>query len=316
MELVKEKKEHLPLLTSLRGVAAVIVVFYHLKHQFPVLFDLMGEYTSLFEQGYLWVDFFFILSGFILSHVYGKKFLGWCNKRDYGRFMLARFARIYPLHFVMLTLYLVMELSKFASTSGNLENPIFNDGTRSVGGLVASYLLVQSANLFDLAVWNAPAWSISAEWFAYLLFPVMAYFTLNKSAKACVVIIALCVAGLGGLISLKGDLNIVSDYAVPRSWMGCLIGICLYRIYQLKSLEKFKAGGATWALLILSLLCMSLPRWWGYELMSVVSLSLLVLASAKCGDRIFFLANRPMMYLGEISYSIYLTHGFCFDCVI
>ena len=307
---VLEKKDHLPLLTSLRGLAAVIVVLYHLKHQFPVLFDVVGEYTGIFKQGYLWVDFFFILSGFILSHVYGKKFMGWCKKHDYGRFMVARFARIYPLHLFVLMLYLMMEFSKYASNVETLENPIFNEQTRSASGFVASLFLVQAAHLFDHAVWNASSWSISAEWFAYLLFPLMARVALNINGKLCVAIIVLCIAGLGGLISLKGDLNIVSDYAVPRSWMGCLIGVCLYRIYELYPLAKFKSGGVTWCALVLSLACMNLPRWWGYELMSVGSLAILVLTASKCGSNIFFLASRPMMYLGEISYSIYLTHGF------
>ena len=305
-----QNKNHLPLLTSLRGVAALLVVIYHAKHQFPVLFDQVAKYTHIFKQGYLWVDFFFILSGFILSYVYGKRFLGGLKKKDYSRFLVARLARIYPLHFVMLMVYLFMELSKYWMGFNHLENPIFNPENRSGLQFVSSLWLVQSANLHETAVWNAPAWSISAEWFAYLLFPLAAAKVLRASPRSAIILFATSIAALGALIAWHGDLNIFYDLAVPRSWLGCLMGMCLYRICQTHTLNCLNSGKITWLTLLFCCAIMSLPRWWGYELLAILSLAMLVLVASKCSGKIFLLNSKPMMYLGEISYSIYLTHGF------
>src|ERR1700744_3320893 len=87
--------------TSLRGIAAVLVVAFHyavpLRH---VGFDV-NRYTLLVARGYLWVDLFFILSGFILCHVYANQLV---DIRSIASFFRARFARIYPLHIATLLL--------------------------------------------------------------------------------------------------------------------------------------------------------------------------------------------------------------------
>ena len=75
----------IPALTGLRGIAALWVVFFHLEY---------GSAIPIIEKGYLGVDIFFILSGFILMHAYsGPK----SNKFGYTRFIKARIARVYPL---------------------------------------------------------------------------------------------------------------------------------------------------------------------------------------------------------------------------
>ena len=125
-------------LTSLRGVAALTVLIFHVIPGF---------------RGYLAVDLFFLLSGFVLTHVYHEIELTW---QSYFSFSKARLARIYPVHLMMLVVLLPMLDTR----------PDF-----SSGGLLSSLLFMQSP--WHSICWNYASWSISAEWHSYLLFPIL-----------------------------------------------------------------------------------------------------------------------------------------------
>lgn len=95
MENIKNGK-YISSLTALRGIAALLVIIFHFD---LIFFRLAASDTPFFiRNGYLWVDFFFILSGFIMMHVYGESFSGKFNIQVFKKYMRARFARIYPLH--------------------------------------------------------------------------------------------------------------------------------------------------------------------------------------------------------------------------
>ena len=93
-------KPYLTTLTPLRGIAALLVLIFH-SNLMAIPF-LPPGYTNLVSGGWIWVDFFFILSGFILFYVYGKDFHAGVGRSAYWKYMGARFARVYPLHFVTL----------------------------------------------------------------------------------------------------------------------------------------------------------------------------------------------------------------------
>ncbi len=85
-------------LTSLRGIAALLVVLYHIKHWLHA-YPITENLGFLYNKGYLAVDFFFILSGFIIAFNYRNQFLDKFTTQKYGIFIYKRFARVYPLHF-------------------------------------------------------------------------------------------------------------------------------------------------------------------------------------------------------------------------
>ena len=93
---------YLSTLTPLRGIAALLVVIFH-SNLMAVPFVPPG-YTSFVSGGWLWVDFFFVLSGFIISYVYGDSFKDSLTTDSYWKYIKARFARIYPIHFVTMIL--------------------------------------------------------------------------------------------------------------------------------------------------------------------------------------------------------------------
>ena len=89
--------QSLPLLTPLRGIAALMVVLFHARLLlFPQWMESIAGHTQLIENGYLWVDLFFILSGLVLAHVYGEAFARSPRTISYGRFLWLRLTRVYP----------------------------------------------------------------------------------------------------------------------------------------------------------------------------------------------------------------------------
>src|SRR3982750_3487705 len=92
--------KYLTNLTSLRGIAALLTLLFHID---IVLSSFGGHLvdrtiSSILSRMYLMVDFFFVLSGFILCYVYARNFEGRTRSQDFKRFTVARFARVYPLH--------------------------------------------------------------------------------------------------------------------------------------------------------------------------------------------------------------------------
>ncbi len=149
-------------LTAIRGVAAWWVVLFHFKEYLP-----QGVPRPIAASGYLAVDLFFELSGFIIALNYAHRFQT-INVREIIAFLSIRLARIYPLHLFMLILFLAnpLVILLFRDKSGPEYDPQY---------FALSLVLLQNWGFTSKVAWNVPAWSISSEWFVYLLFPFMAW---------------------------------------------------------------------------------------------------------------------------------------------
>jgi peptidoglycan/LPS O-acetylase OafA/YrhL len=91
-------RPYLTTLTPLRGIAALVVVVFHSNLMLMPFMPISKPH--FITAGWLWVDFFFVLSGFIISYVYGENFKGSVSAASYWKYIKSRFARVYPLHFV------------------------------------------------------------------------------------------------------------------------------------------------------------------------------------------------------------------------
>jgi peptidoglycan/LPS O-acetylase OafA/YrhL len=155
-------------LTSLRGLAALCTLMTHLVTIWVVVFPALKQWEYFYRfahHSYLFVDFFFILSGFVMCHVYGRSFSTDVTRHGYAKFMRARFARIYPLHLLLLAIYVGLASLGMKQTT---ENPEWS--------ILAQIFLVHALGIFDHTTWNIPSWSISVEWWTYILFPFVATF--------------------------------------------------------------------------------------------------------------------------------------------
>jgi peptidoglycan/LPS O-acetylase OafA/YrhL len=300
----------LPSLTALRGLAALWVVLFHYTALYFPRLDMTGH-SSLIGKGYLAVDLFFMLSGFVMTHVYFRTF---CDsvKENYRSFLVARIARLYPLHVVVLLLFvataLLVQLPAYAST-GNAEG-IPLTGTRSLAAAIANLFMLQGLSAEHLS-WNYPSWSISVEFMAYLAFPLVLPLVWRASVRAKLAVLAAISAALSlfGYLS-GGDFN---QWGGPLVLLRCLpeflLGTLIYSAYRARLWTHWFAADAVGLVaLAVAILCLHLRA---PDLLIVALFPVLVLAAVgNTGNVARAINAAPLVWLGEISYSLYLIHGF------
>ena len=286
-------------LTSLRFFAALWVVLYtYIKElDLPVHFGLI-------DHGYLGVDLFFVLSGFILSYVYLEGF--GAGRFNYASFISHRLARIYPLHIAMLAFTLL--LIGLAALNGvaldaNAGNP---------AALPAHLLLMQAWGLAPTASFNHPSWSISAEWFAYLSFPAVAYAAWHLRARPMLAV-GLAVLLLTMLYiafeAITGAplTRATFQWGALRIVPAFLLGAALYLAHRSGAVAspRVAMAGAMAASLIL-IAASSFSR---SDIVIVIACGLLVLSMSGLGrDGAGILSSRILVYLGEISFATYMIY--------
>src|SRR5690348_14024640 len=150
--------EQLSSLTPLRGIAALWVVLFHFCWYLPAIHP--ERYTGIVYKGYLAVDLFFVLSGFVITHVYKEGFARRVTVWRYRDFLKARVARIYPLHIAVLLLFVAAAIAERAATyalNGSIE-PIPLIGERSLGGLLANLVMLPSTSSTGLCCSSLSRW--------------------------------------------------------------------------------------------------------------------------------------------------------------
>ncbi len=291
-------------LTGLRGIAAIYVMVFHYVLGLP----FSDPATTFVAHGYLGVDLFFVLSGFVMALNYGPPFeTGW-SARAYVRFLGRRIARIYPLYFAATVCGCVLvSLGYLGSSHSSI-----------LATLVLNLLMVQSWGLG--ASFDAAAWSISAEWAAYLLFPAILVPCLFRrplwawlSAAFCVAVIAiLCVLpqswGHKPTEATLIDLH-VSRFALPvlRCLSEFTLGLLAFRLSATSSsLVLAQDRWVASALCLVIILLMTIPK---SDLAVVLLFPVLVISltsNRHLPGRI--LSSPGAELIDRLSYSIYLTH--------
>jgi peptidoglycan/LPS O-acetylase OafA/YrhL len=302
--------QHLPSLTPLRGIASLWVVLYHYGvWYFPSMNP--GRHTALLNKGYLAVDLFFMLSGFVMTHVYHGTFSGRVRLRSYWKFLWARIARLYPLHLAVLGLFVAMALAVYAGqhAAGIPVTGIPMWGARSVMALTANLFMLQGLHASTLS-WNYAAWSISLEFMAYLVFPFVLMLVWRIGARAQGMLALGLFAVLAGLAWMtRDDFN---QWDGPTTLLRCLpeflLGTLLYRAYRSPACAALLSRDAA-ALTLLAALLLTLHAK-GPDLLAVVLFAALLTALVSNRGRVETWLNcSPLVWLGEISYALYLIHG-------
>lgn len=283
-------------LTSLRFFAAMWVVGYDYWPQ------LATTTPAIVTKGYLGVELFFVLSGFILSHVYLDAFGE--RRASYRGFLWARLARIYPLHLAILLALILLVLGCGAI------------GWR-LGGKLAVWssipgqlLLLQAWGATPDGGWNHPAWSISAEWLAYLTFPAFAwvFWRLRRRLVLALALAVLLVIGLNvGFAALAGQALTHQTIA----WGGLRIVPCFFFggvVYLMWRAAPAGRNAALMGLLgavltVIGLAAAGAPDWSFTLAFGGLIYALASLASSRSR----LLAGAVGVYLGEVSYAIYMV---------
>jgi peptidoglycan/LPS O-acetylase OafA/YrhL len=326
-----------------KGVKAGVIAALAGARAFPPLLVVMFHFSEghhysgvrvldLFAtRGYLWVEFFFVLSGFILTHAYGSRLETLRTPKGYGGFLRNRLIRLYPLHLFMLLwiLAMVIVLRLLAHQGGYLS--IFDARYHqniSVKGFFLSLALVQAWNTMDTLTWNGVSWFVSVEFALCLLFPALLWLARGRPSKSSHLKssslnstprrgLALIGCGLAGLLALlftsAHGLDITFHNGVLRGLADFSIGMGMALLFgALKPRDRVPEWlHSALQLTLLALLgYVVMNTGWShtrYDIFTVLPLMALVFTLAfDRGLVARLLAMRLPQLLGEWSYGIYL----------
>lgn len=291
----------LPALTALRFFLASAVAFFH-YHLVWSWADM--EVTSLIERGRLALDVFFILSGFILTHAYSRSLRQGTYR--HGSFLIARLARIYPMHLSGLAVSAaLLGAAYLLGAEPSRVGQSWTDFVRAV-------LMVQAWSADPTPIhWNGPSWSLSAEWFAYLLFPAFAWIGLKAQCRpwlltgvavGAFVLLDLLYQTLYGRILTRAEEGLGVLRIIPEF----LLGIALYRLAERSPPSRMGAA----VLLAGSFLTVLVLMHLGADDRLIVAASALLIFALAGSDRRRPAPTPPrwLVVAGEASFAFYLLH--------
>lgn len=282
-------------LDSWRGIAACLVAFHHLG--LAVNSHLNG--FALVLNGYLCVDFFFVLSGFVIAANYEKRL---AEGYSVWRFALLRFGRLYPLHVAVLLALIVLRLAHAASGLG--EASAFSAPHWSADTIVANLLLVHSLHLYDFTPWNGPSWSISAEFYTYLLFAGAV--TLYRR-PIVLLLLPVVVASAAALWLLVGGIGTTYDWGLIRCILSFAAGVMMWHAHRARWLRSGTLLEVVSVTLIVLFVSNASKGALSLAAPAVFALAVLVFAG-EAGAVSRWLGSPSLLWLGERSYSIYMVH--------
>jgi len=302
-----QRRHHLPALTGLRFFLAVWVILHHLTGKGMMLEPFVQTFPPaighLIRGGYLAVGTFFVLSGFVLARSYGQK--PW-NRGRLVRYGIARMARVYPGY--LLSLLIV---------SPWIYHYLFEapaDPSHKAA-IMADYGFVLQGWTGSLGVgWNTPAWSLSCELFFYLCFPVLLMWFGRRTPIRLGI-----AAGIAVMLPV-----VLSQFHVPWSWKPLhhtadfLAGIVASHVYDMlvESNWSFVRRIGLWTYGFAGSVGALIVAFQGsvkgvLDLNSALRpVNFLVLIGLAIGGGLpaRFLSTRPIKYLGQASYSMYILH--------
>jgi peptidoglycan/LPS O-acetylase OafA/YrhL len=297
-------------LTGLRGVAALWVFFFHVANMSDGLNSAAHPALALLgAAGFLGVDVFFVLSGFVLAYNYGSHDLH-CHPRLYRQFLSKRLARIYPVHVAALILVLVTQAA-FA-----LHDMRFMPASRlSLEGLLASLTLTHGWAIPIQKTWNTVSWSISCEWAAYLAFPLIAWAAGRVTSRLLLGVLLVLIYASLALILDSGDHEGTLAYGLPRIAAGFTAGVLLHRLWMLHDSRRSDLPG--WLAFATLLVLIPVGNWVAAvfgkptAMVYLTPLSCVVVygLAAGRGPIVRVLSTRGALFAGRISYSFYMLHG-------
>ncbi len=215
-----EKNQHwFAEIESLRGLAALLVVFYHIPAWNQLIYNI-----PIFRHGHLMVDFFFVLSGFVIFSSYQGRIR---SAKDAMKFHLLRIGRLYPVHLLFLFVFLFFECIKYIAVtkfSLGVDATSLPFSSNNLPAFAQHLLLIQAIGPTGLAdTYNYPAWSISVEFYTYFIFSGIALLLPRKQ------ILAFAILFVTSAILLATDPP--NGYTnLLRGVVGFTLGACLSQI--------------------------------------------------------------------------------------
>lgn len=314
--IISTEKPHFELLDGLRGVAALFVIIYHFFEGFAT-----SPINQIFNHGYLAVDFFFVLSGFVLGYAYDSRLN---SSMTTWQFIKKRIIRLHPM-LILSVLFGAIAYLLQGSTMWNGTHVAFKYVILSL--ILGLFLIPAIPNtkmeirgngeMFPL---NGPSWTLFFEYIGSLLYALILH-KLNKKALSTVVIIsAICLSTIGfmnftgfnylGIGWSMGDLGFIGGFC--RLSFSFSAGILLSRCFK-----KREIRGSFWICSLLIAVALSCPYIGNgtpsslntiYELFCILFLFPAIVYIGACGKTQKGIYKTICNFIGNISYPIYIIH--------
>jgi len=289
-------------LTGIRGLAAWWVVLFHIAYLLPSLPASLYWFARL---GFLGVDLFFVLSGFIISYNYWDRFSPFSIK-IYRRFLWARLARLYPVHLFTLVVSAVILLGVRISGVSTLKN----FSTWTPGTFVANVFLVHAWRIHAVESWNNASWSVSCEWFAYILFPLLVFCRLQKLPSKFGGFIAVLLPAIPAIFVQM--LNIPSFFLLIKVICEFTAGCLMFHLYRSRREHSHSSriiGLKVGLVLILMTVLIHHFRYVAPDWLALLFPFVILALAESTGILARIVDSRIAVYWGKVSYSLYMTHN-------
>ncbi|MAK61303.1 MAG: hypothetical protein CMK09_10020 [Ponticaulis sp.] len=284
-------------LTTLRFPFALAIAFYHFTNYFA---DYEQTGLTLLEDLAFVLDFFFILSGFVMAHAYNDP-----DRFSYRKYILRRFFRIYPLH--VLTLF---SLVLIAMVGGWLGVQASNPERYQLDSIWMHLTLLHAWPADPSITFNVPSWSVSAEWFAYLLMPVCLF--LARSTRVGILLIAsiflLCL-WYGLTLGVTGySYPHLEGFALVRVCVDFFLGYAIREYLRTRSLPftRFRGASTFYLILMTSIGLVGLPP--------IIAILIFILFTGAAFERALsserngYYDNPFALKLGNTAFALYMVH--------
>lgn len=273
-------------MNGLRGIAAMVVIAYHWFHGLP--------------NGYLAVDFFYVLSGFVIAHAYENRLQ---NGLSLGGFLAVRLIRLYPLYFIGMAASIFVVAASFAA-----KGVIISAESTAFQSIPFAILMLPAPGTAELYPLNYPAWSLFYELIANIVYA--ASFRIWTTARIITLVI---VCGVGMIVHqiIVGNLYGDGGFDWPSFWFGFMrvffsfpAGILIYRLHVTNSYTAPRVPSFAIAVLLLAALVTSRPEIGPIDVFLVFPLLVFLSAESEPSARLLPLFAT----LGSASYAIYILH--------
>ncbi len=308
-----DTKKHYKILDGLRGVAAIIVVAFHILETFTG-----GDHSKqIINHGYLAVDFFFVLSGFVIGYAYDDRW----QKMTLGGFFKRRLIRLHPMIIVGMIIgaitFYFQDSSFFPVIS---ETPVW----KMLLVMVIGFTLIPVGHSMDIRGWtemhplNGPAWSLFFEYLGNILY---ALFIKKLSNKILALLVFIAGAALIHLAVTSSQGDVIGGWSIDVTQLRIGFTRLLYPFLAGLLLSRIVKPGQYknaffWSSLIL-VVVFSIPRvgnpdqvWQNglYDSLSIILVFPLVVYIGASGETKGKMSSKISRFLGDISYPLYIIH--------
>lgn len=287
-----------------RGICAIFVAILHFK----ALSHFSG--LSLVRNAHLFVDFFFVLSGFVMTYAYQDRLR---SLGDAGIMVWRRLGRLWPLHLALLAAFIALELavpliammSDTLSRSGAAFDP---QSGMHLAAIPSHILLIHGLGIHDHLTWNIPSWSISVEFWVYIVFAIIVFLARRWTVWA-----AIALAAFGGTIIVLYSPEFLSTQ-VEFGFFRCLYGFFAgHLVYRLVKAAPARLPMPTLIEIAALVGVIAYISWCGQTSLElaaplVLGVGVWIFAQEQGGVSTV-LKSRPFHAVGAWSYSIYMVHS-------